>query len=396
MSGATVSGKVASSLGGTTSYWVEFGPTTAYGSETTHQSVVLEKNTPREVRSGCWVWSGRRPTTTGSVPRTPEQDQTRGICGVDRRFVTQSVSCGQTITTDVRLTGNLDCLHGSGPKEGPRAGDRCRRRRREPRRIQHPRGDLRRRRRHQGASTTPADTTTWWCATAASGAGATRSTSRARAATRSRNVSAQGSPTGVFDQRGAQNEIRRSGRTGRTTGIEVQGEQGLAVTDSEVIARLRRCDRGLRRRWADRSQPGGDRRLNAHRGLGHRVTACSTTTPSAERRGSSSWAGPDNVVSGNDASEGSWSSNPARQAARPATGSSSARAPPERWCATTSPTTTTATGSRCRARARACATTGRRPTAFSASGRWPGVVDLGGNSASGNGNPLQCVNVFCQ
>ena len=26
----------------------------------------------------------------------------------------------------------------------------------------------------------------------------------------------------------------------------------------------------------------------------------------------------------------------------------------------------------------------------------PGVVDLGGNSASGNGNPLQCVNVFCQ
>jgi large repetitive protein len=26
----------------------------------------------------------------------------------------------------------------------------------------------------------------------------------------------------------------------------------------------------------------------------------------------------------------------------------------------------------------------------------PGVIDLGGNRASGNGNPLQCVNVFCQ
>jgi hypothetical protein len=24
-----------------------------------------------------------------------------------------------------------------------------------------------------------------------------------------------------------------------------------------------------------------------------------------------------------------------------------------------------------------------------------GVVDLGGNTASGNGNPLQCRNVFC-
>ena len=25
-----------------------------------------------------------------------------------------------------------------------------------------------------------------------------------------------------------------------------------------------------------------------------------------------------------------------------------------------------------------------------------GVIDGGGNRASGNGNPLQCVNVFCQ
>ena len=25
----------------------------------------------------------------------------------------------------------------------------------------------------------------------------------------------------------------------------------------------------------------------------------------------------------------------------------------------------------------------------------PGVTDLGGNLASGNGNPLQCQNVFC-
>jgi hypothetical protein len=25
----------------------------------------------------------------------------------------------------------------------------------------------------------------------------------------------------------------------------------------------------------------------------------------------------------------------------------------------------------------------------------PGVVDAGGNTASGNGNPLQCTNVFC-
>jgi hypothetical protein len=26
----------------------------------------------------------------------------------------------------------------------------------------------------------------------------------------------------------------------------------------------------------------------------------------------------------------------------------------------------------------------------------PGVIDGGGNKASGNGNPLQCSNVFCK
>ncbi len=119
VSGATVSGKVASSVGGTTSYWVEFGPTTAYGSETAHQSVVLEKNTPLGVEAQLLGLERGTAYHYRVCAADSEQDQTRGICGVDRRLVTQSVNCGQTVTTDVRLTGDLDCYQGSGPKEGP-------------------------------------------------------------------------------------------------------------------------------------------------------------------------------------------------------------------------------------------------------------------------------------
>ena len=61
------------------------------------------------------------------------------------------------------------------------------------------------------------------------------------------------------------------------------------------------------------------------------------------------------------------------------------------------PRTTTTTGSRsAEHRARACATTWPRTTATSASVAVAGVTDLGGNSVFRNGNPLQCVNVFCE
>ena len=44
--GATISGDVISDAGGEVEYWVEFGTTTAYGSEGLHRTVSTQLNTP--------------------------------------------------------------------------------------------------------------------------------------------------------------------------------------------------------------------------------------------------------------------------------------------------------------------------------------------------------------
>jgi hypothetical protein len=43
-SGATVGGRVVSDVGGAVEYWVQYGRTTAYGSETAHATVTTERN----------------------------------------------------------------------------------------------------------------------------------------------------------------------------------------------------------------------------------------------------------------------------------------------------------------------------------------------------------------
>jgi len=41
-SAVTVDGRVVSNVGGPVQYWVQYGPTTSYGSETPHESVTVE------------------------------------------------------------------------------------------------------------------------------------------------------------------------------------------------------------------------------------------------------------------------------------------------------------------------------------------------------------------
>ena len=45
-SGATVDGRVASNVGGPVQYWVQYGTTQAYGSETPHATVNVQPNHP--------------------------------------------------------------------------------------------------------------------------------------------------------------------------------------------------------------------------------------------------------------------------------------------------------------------------------------------------------------
>ena len=113
---ARVNGSLLSSTGGATSYWAQYGKTPAYGSETAHQSETLVAGTARRVTitiSGL----GRN---TGYHYRVCARDAEGGGCGQDRVVTTQNVICGQTVTADVRLTGNLDCdTDPLGPVAGP-------------------------------------------------------------------------------------------------------------------------------------------------------------------------------------------------------------------------------------------------------------------------------------
>ena len=112
--GARVLGQVVTNTGGPTSYWAEYGKTTNYGSETQHQSQSLVNNqrTPVTVT----IFGLERSTIYHY--RICARDSEGGTCGQDRVVTTQDVVCGQTVTADVKLTGNLAC--GSDPL-GPKA-----------------------------------------------------------------------------------------------------------------------------------------------------------------------------------------------------------------------------------------------------------------------------------
>jgi hypothetical protein len=103
-----VRGAVVSDTGGPVEYWVEFGPTQSYGSESSHQTVTVAQNTVVTVTVPL---SGLRASTLYHFRFCARDAQQQGGpgCGVDRTFTTQSVDCGDTVTADVRLTGNLDC-----------------------------------------------------------------------------------------------------------------------------------------------------------------------------------------------------------------------------------------------------------------------------------------------
>ena len=225
-SGARVSGTVVSSVGGTTSYWVEFGPTTAYGSETTHQSVVVAKNTPWGV--SAQLLGLQRATTyhyrlcAATRSRTRLGASAGAIAGWSRRASTAGRRSPPTCASRATWTAAGQRSQG-GPQ---RVGDRCRRSRREPRRLQHHRGDIRRRGRQQGHRqlrryddlvVRNGSIGGWGVAIHIEGASRNAISS----------VDAQGSPNGVFISGGVQNEIRRSSVTGRETGILAQSQQGL-------------------------------------------------------------------------------------------------------------------------------------------------------------------------
>jgi hypothetical protein len=117
---ASVFGSVASNTGGEVEYWVEYGTTTAYGAQTAHGTVTVQKNSPYPLLIDV---AGLQRSTTYHYRVCGRDSQQSGGpgCGEDRQLTTTNVDCGDTITANLRLSGDLDCL-GTGGRNGPVVG----------------------------------------------------------------------------------------------------------------------------------------------------------------------------------------------------------------------------------------------------------------------------------
>lgn len=110
---ATVAGKVVNDIGVLIEYWAQYGPTQAYGSETPHEFI----GTPDyEVQSVFPRIAGLQRSTSYHYRVCARDTAQQGGpgCGEDRTFTTQSAGCGDTLTADLRLTGDLDCPQEAG------------------------------------------------------------------------------------------------------------------------------------------------------------------------------------------------------------------------------------------------------------------------------------------
>jgi parallel beta-helix repeat protein len=105
---ARVTGLVISDAGGPVEYWVQYGPTTAYGTESVRATVEAPVN---ETVSAVVELTGlSRSTTYHYRLCAADTQQTGGPgCGVDRTFITPNLECGDVITQDFRLSRSMTC-----------------------------------------------------------------------------------------------------------------------------------------------------------------------------------------------------------------------------------------------------------------------------------------------
>jgi hypothetical protein len=117
---AAVFADFVSNTGGQVEYWVEYGTSTNYGSQTAHGTSMVQKNVPGAAI--VQIDGLQRSTTYHYRVCAQDSQQTGGPgCGDDKQFTTPNVDCGDTITADLRLSANLDCL-GTGGENGPTVG----------------------------------------------------------------------------------------------------------------------------------------------------------------------------------------------------------------------------------------------------------------------------------
>jgi hypothetical protein len=106
--GAVVVATVVSDTGGDVQVWAEYGLTRAYGSQTPRRTIAAEPNT---LTGTELTISGLQRSTLYHYRVCAQDSEQQGGpgCGEDRTFRTQRFGCGETVTADMRLTGDLNC-----------------------------------------------------------------------------------------------------------------------------------------------------------------------------------------------------------------------------------------------------------------------------------------------
>jgi parallel beta-helix repeat protein len=119
---AAVFADFVSNTGGEVEYWVEYGTGTGYGSQTAHATQTVQKNVPGAAIVS--ITGLQRSTTYHYRVCAQDSRQTGGPgCGDDKQFTTPNVDCGDTITADLHLSADLDCIGvGGGTTSGPTVG----------------------------------------------------------------------------------------------------------------------------------------------------------------------------------------------------------------------------------------------------------------------------------
>jgi Right handed beta helix region len=106
---ALIGGSVISNAGGDVEFWVQYGTTTSYGSESAHGTASgTTANTQRDVSVEL---SGLDRSTTYHYRLCAQDGSQQGGpgCGEDATFTTPNLACGDTITQDFTLSGDVFC-----------------------------------------------------------------------------------------------------------------------------------------------------------------------------------------------------------------------------------------------------------------------------------------------
>jgi hypothetical protein len=380
---AFLDGQVITNTGGEVEYWVEYGPSVAYGAETEHQSTTAEVNQPQSV---FFLVTGLDRSTTHHyrVCASDSQQQGGPRCGEDRQFTTRNVDCGDTITADLRLSGDLDCdasqqsdglFVGAAGIDINLAGHTV----------------------VGGVGAAVDNTAGYDDVTIRNGrvrsfgdsinlVGASRN--RIHGVTAGAIGRDFESSTGIRIDGGADNVIQAGGMFGRNTGLSVTGSPRVLVDGSRATSKF-----GPAISIASDATRVRDNHLTSVigegvqvRGSGNRIRRNVTDGVSV---GIIIGSGDDNVVAENQV-----------------TNSSSAFASADgilvdALAVGTLLRANTATANQGNGIKVDSPSTRLRDNVANDNGLFgidavAGVTDLGGNTASGNGNPLQCRNVFCQ